>query len=273
MTPPATPQPPRPDSPGPGPVGPGDRPELARRGFAGGTDAYDRARPTYRDEAVDHLCAELGIGPGARVLDLAAGTGKMTRILAARGADVEAVEPSGAMRDTFARVLPGVTVRPGSAEDIPAADGRYDAVVVAQAFHWFDAPAALREIARVLRPGGGLGLVWNERDESEPWAAGLSEVAEWTGRQPYVVGTDFRADVDASGLFEPCARRTFRWRDELTHDQLVARVGTFSYVVAMEEPERARLLARVRAYVETAPEPVGLPYLTDTFTARRRDRG
>ncbi|NUT54091.1 MAG: class I SAM-dependent methyltransferase [Saccharothrix sp.] len=205
-----------------------------------------------------------------RVLDLAAGTGRMTGHLVEAGAEVVAVEPSEAMRATFAEVLPGVPVRPGTAEEIPYRDASFDAVVVAQAFHWFDPPAALREIARVLRPGGALALAWNERDESGPDAVELSAVTEWTTMKPYDVGRDFRVDLDASGLFELARRRQFLWSDRLTHDQLAERIGTFSYVNAMAEDERQALFGRVRAHLAGRPDPLDVAYVTDTFVARTR---
>lgn len=241
--------------------------DLGTRGFAQGTDRYERARPSYAAEAVEHLCAGAGIGPGTRVLDLAAGTGKLTRLLVERGAKVVAVEPSAAMRETFARVVEGVPVYAGSAERIPAPAGAYDVVTVAQAFHWFEPEAALGEIARVLRPGGALAMVWNELDESEAFVAGLHEVAEW----PFHKLHDYRSELAAAEPFAPAERRVFRWRDELTHDQVLERFSTFSYVAAMEAEPKAQLMSRVREFVQAHAEPVELAYLTDTYVAPRRE--
>lgn len=246
--------------------------DLARRGFGSGADTYHRARPEYRPEPLGHLRDELGLAAGVRVLDLAAGTGRMTRHLVALGADVTAVEPSEAMRETFTRVLPAVPVVDGTGEEIPFPDESFDAVVVAQAFHWFDGPRALREIARVLRRAGGLALIWNERTESDAFSAEISAVTDWTNRQPYDVGRDFRTDLDASGHFSPAQRRQFFWDDRLTHDELVERVGTFSYINAMPAPERTRLFTRLRTHLSTRPNPLDVPYVTDTFTARKHAR-
>ena len=113
---------------------------VVAAGFGRAADAYERSRPGYPAEAVARLVAELGIGPGQTVLDLAAGTGKLTRLLVEFGADLVAVEPSAAMRSEFASVLPDIPVHEGTAEQIPLADDSVDAVVVAQAFHWFNAP-------------------------------------------------------------------------------------------------------------------------------------
>ena len=212
--------------------------------------------------------AELGVGPGRTVLDLAAGTGKLTRLLAEIGADLVAVEPSAAMRSEFASVLPDIPVHEGTAEQIPLADASVDAVVVAQAFHWFDAPAALAEIERVLRPQGGLGLIWNERDESVPWVAELSRVMQWDVRMPYAVGTDFRAVLDESGRFTPAQRERFRFEQELDRDGLCERVSTTSFIASMDAAEREVLLQKVRELVSDFPERFVLPYVTELFWCR-----
>jgi SAM-dependent methyltransferase len=242
---------------------------VAAAGFGRAADAYERSRPSYPADAVALLAAELALGPGATVLDLGAGTGKLTRLLAERGAALVAVEPSAAMRAEFASVLPAVPVHEGTAEEIPLADATVDAVVVAQAFHWFDATRALGEIARVLRPGGGLGLIWNERDESVPWVAQLSRVMQWDVRMPYVVGTDFRAVLDASGRFTPARRARFRFEQELDRDGLCERVSTTSFIAAMAPPERAAVLDSVRELVADFPERFALPYATDVFWCHR----
>lgn len=244
--------------------------ELARRGFGSGADRYHRARPAYRPEVIAHIRAAVGLGPGREVLDLAAGTGRMTRELAASGAAVTAVEPSEAMGAVFAAGLPDVPLRIGTAERIPLPDGSFDAVVVAQAFHWFDGPAALREIARVLRPGGGLVVLWNERDKSDAETVALNAVAEREEFRPYQVGRDFAADAAASGRYGPAVRRRFRWTETLTHDQLTARIATFSYVNAMPQAEREPFFARLHEHLSTRPDPMDIPYLTHTFVTHTR---
>jgi len=141
------------------------------RSFDRVAGAYQRARPSYPAAAVEWV---LDAAPGRRVVDLAAGTGKLTEVLVAAGAEVTAVEPLANMRAELERALPSVRAIDGAAERIPLPDERADALFVGQAFHWFDRPAALEEIARVLVPGGALGLVWNLRDERVPWVAELT---------------------------------------------------------------------------------------------------
>lgn len=241
---------------------------VAAAGFGRAADAYERSRPSYPADAVARLAAEIGIGPGRTVLDLAAGTGKFTRLLAEIGADLVAVEPSAAMRNEFASVLPDIPVHEGTAEQIPLAGDSVDAVVVAQAFHWFKGPKALAEIGRVLRPEGGLGLIWNERDESVPWVAELSRVMQWDVRMPYAVGTDFRAVLDGSGRFTPARRERFRFEQELDRDGLCERVSTTSFIAAMDAAERDALLRAVRDLVSDFPERFSLPYVTELFWCR-----
>lgn len=242
---------------------------LGRGGFESASDVYERARPGYAEETVATLVDLAGIGPGSRVADIAAGTGKLTRCLPPFGATCMAVEPSASMREVFARVVPGVPVVGGTAEDLPLADGSMDAVVVAQAFHWFDAPVALAEIARVLRPGGSLSLVWNERDDSDPVMAELVRISRWDRHQPYPVGQDFSPQIDESGRFGPVTRTRGSFVQAVHRTAFVEQVASRSYVRVLEEAERERFLAEVAAFGATLAEPIELPYLYDLFTADR----
>ena len=243
--------------------------DVAARGFEAGAASYEIARPGYPDGAVAILRDEVGIGPGTKVLDLAAGTGKLTRRLVELEADVLAVEPVQAMRNQLAAVLPDVEVVDGAAEAIPVPDGSVDVVAVAQAFHWFDAPAALREIARVLRPGGRLALLWNERDEATPWVAEMSRLIRWhertVSRYQHV---SWAAIVAASGAFTELEERTVAWDQPLTRDLLAERVRSISYIAAMPRPERERLAADVVDLVRRLPEPFPLPYICRVQWAR-----
>ena len=245
-----------------------DRGPLGRVGFETGSDTYERARPGYPDAAVAHLAGLAGIGPASRVLDLAAGTGKLTRQLQARRARCLAVEPSASMREVFATTVHGVPVVGGTAERIPVVTGAVDAVVVAQAFHWFDAPVALAEMARVLRPGGWLGLIWNERDETDPMVAELVRISRWDRSAPYPVGMDFGAVVGRSGLFGPVERTKYEWVQWLERDTFVDQVASRSYVQVLAPVERRALLDQVAAFAATLSEPIAMPYVADLFCAR-----
>ena len=235
--------------------------EVAARGFEAGATSYEAARPSYPDGAMDVLVEHLGIGAGTRVLDLAAGTGKLTRRLSELGADVVAVEPVQAMRSELRAVLPDVEVLEGAAEAIPLPTGSVDAVTVAQAFHWFDAPAALREIARVLKPGGGLAILWNERDERTAWVAEMSRLIGWhertVSRYQHV---DWAGIVAEAGGFEPLREWTTRWDQPMTAERLADRVRSISYVATMPANERERLVAEVVHLVRRRPEPFAFPY-------------
>jgi len=244
-----------------------DKARLGRSGFAAGADRYERARPGYSDETMDHVLGALGIGPTTRVLDIGAGTGKLTRVLVASGASVVASEPSASMRTTFADVLPGTPQVGAAAEYLPFADGSFDAVTVAQAFHWFDAPRALVECVRVLGPGGRLALVWNERDESDPVIAELTRLSKWDKHQPYPVGMDFGSVIDASGAFGPVDRKLFRFTQEVDRKMFVEQVESRSYIAVLPEDRRRAILDDVAALAAGLDEPILLPYIADTFCA------
>jgi ubiquinone/menaquinone biosynthesis C-methylase UbiE len=235
--------------------------DVAARGFEAGAAAYELARPGYPEEALALLAAVVGITAGARVCDLAAGTGKLTRSLLGLGASVVAVEPVEGMRTQLAVVLPDVEVLDGTAEAIPLPDASVDAVTVAQAFHWFEAPAALAEIARVLRPEGTLAILWNERDERVPWVAEMSRIIRWhertVSRYQHVSWADV---VAASGRFMPLEERTIDWEHQMTKELLADRVRSISYIAAMPTPERERNVAEVVGLVSRLPEPFPLPY-------------
>ena len=244
------------------------RTRLGRAGFESGSDIYERARPGYPPEAVDLLAATAGLAPGHRVLDLAAGTGKMTRGLIERGLRCVAAEPSPSMRDVFTGVLPGVPLVAATAEHIPLADHTVDAVVVAQAFHWFDPPTALAEMARVLRADGWLTLIWNERDESDPVVSELVRISKWDTMAPYPVGKDFSVDIDRSGLFGSVERTGLPFTQWLDLPTFVGQVASRSYVQVLPEAQRQALLDEVEAFGATLSQPIAMPYITDLFCAR-----
>jgi ubiquinone/menaquinone biosynthesis C-methylase UbiE len=245
--------------------------EAARAGFSAGSSAYDKGRPSYPQEAVDLIATELGIGKGSTVVDLAAGTGKFTALLVPTGATIVAVEPVAEMRDTLVRTVPGVEALDGTAESMPFPDGSADALTVAQAFHWFDADAALTEIARVLRPGGGLAMIWNRRDESVPWVEQMSEVIHWHDRPiSRYDKVDWPAVVAGTGLFTEVQRRQFDYVHEIDRSLLAERVRSVSYIAAMDEAEREENVAKVLELVQDNPERFPLPYNTLVFWCSKR---
>lgn len=248
---------------------------MAAAGFGAGADDYERGRPSYPDDAVAWLVSRLGVDASSAVVDLAAGTGKLTRLLAAAGARVVAVEPVAAMRDKLVETCPGVTAVTGTAEATGLPDASADVVTVAQAFHWFDPVPALAEIARVLRPGGHLGLVFNERDTREPWVAELSRLIRWDERArwrvPYTVEVDWAATIAASGpQFESAERYDTAFRQPMDADTLVARVLSTSYLAVLPAADRARLADDVRALAAPLGATFELPYVTVAYAARRR---
>lgn len=241
-------------------------PEAASAGFGAGADAYQRGRPSYPPDAVSYVVSRCGIGPGATVLDLAAGTGIFTSRLAPTGARVVAVEPVESMRAKIA----DAEVLDGTAESIPLPDGSVDAVTVAQAFHWFRFDEALAEIARVLRPGGSLALLWNRRDESVPWVARMSEVIGWRAHQISEYDrTDWPAVLGRPGAFGPVEHRTFSWEHVIDRERLAERVRSVSYVAALAPEEREALVTEVLKLVDGFDEPFPLPYNTMVWCTTR----
>jgi SAM-dependent methyltransferase len=243
----------------------------AALGFDTTAGAYERARPDYPPEAVEALAAALALGPGTTTVDLGAGTGKLTRLLVPTGSTVVAVEPLAGRRAELARAVPGVEIREGTAQALPLGDATVDAVVAAQAFHWFADGDALAEIHRVLRPGGGLGLVWNVHDQSVPWVARFSEVLEpHAAAIPRHRSGAWREVLEASGLFTDLEERRFRHAQVVDPVSIRDRVGSISFVAVLPEPERQALLAEVAALVESQPPPVTIPYDTHVHWCRAR---
>ena len=237
---------------------PGETTELARRRSAFGAvaAAYAEHRPNYPQDAVRWCVAPAGRDIGSlRVLDLGAGTGKLTALLVELGTDVTAVEPDAAMLGELRRGLPSVRALSGSAEAIPLPDASVDAVLCGQALHWFDLSRALPEIARVLVPGGTLGGLWNSDDDRVAWVAGLVEAAE--GAAPRSLSRH-RADAVSyefgRALFTPTERAEFANSQLVTADTLTELIGTHSQVLVMAPEERARVLAAIRSYLASRPE-------------------
>ncbi|TDE00522.1 class I SAM-dependent methyltransferase [Jiangella asiatica] len=227
--------------------------------FGGVADVYERTRPGYPVAAVAWLAGE----HSTEVLDLAAGTGKLTRSLVAAGHDVVAVEPSEPMLAQLRAGLPGVDARLGSAEALPLPDASVDVVTVAQAYHWFDPATALPEIARVLRPGGWLALAWNVADATTAWVEEL-----WQIVNPDEPRTVERPDIGAP--FGEPETHTFPHSQRLDRAGLVGLVASRSYVAVREPAERDELLAKVAALYDrhAGPDGIVVPYVTHCFRSR-----
>ena len=247
----------------------------AARGFEHAPRPYEIGRPPYPAETIERLVTELGIEDGKRVLDLAAGTGKLTRLLVPTGAFVVAVEPVEAMRAALTRSLPEVQALAGTAEAIPLPAASIDAVAVGQAFHWFDGDAALAEIHRVLRPGGRLGLIWNVKDESVDWIEKLGGIMEsYRGDAPRVASGAWKDAFARTTLFTPLQRARFSFVHEADFAAVVARVTSVSFIAALPPAEFARVVEKVRVLLATHPETAGrstfeLPYRTGVYWTER----
>ena len=234
------------------------------RGFDRLADAYERGRPGYPAAAVRHLGRVLHLGPSTTVVDLGSGTGKFTRALAPLGAARVAVEPTRGMREVFRQVVPDVPVLDGTAEAIPLPDRFADAIVCAQAFHWFRVRPTLREFARVLRPGGGIGLVWNSRDDTVRWSKGITEI---TNRYHRKEGTNARwrpweKRFEDPGLpFGPLHRREFPTAQVAPVAAFVDRVLSVSSVAVQSAAERRRVAREVRELLRTDPLTRGRHFL------------
>lgn len=245
-------------------------------GFGRAGADYERGRPGYPDEAVEAIGRALGLGPGRVVLELAAGTGKLTRSLTRFGARIITVEPVAGMREQLMARTPEVEVLEGSAERIPLDDASVNTVIVAQAFHWFDAAAAAAEIERVLTPGGGLGVVWNAWDESVPWVAELQAlIHRHAGETPRQQTSGWAQVVQDSGRFTALTERVFANLVKSDLEALLARVASTSYIAALPRSERGLVLQSARALVGSDPltrgrDEIETPYETHLVWCHRR---
>ena len=240
--------------------------------FGAAATAYAEHRPDYARAAVRWA---LEPAPGLRVLDLGAGTGKLTDTLIAVGADVTAVEPDPAMLTELRRALPDVRALEGSAEAIPLPDASVDAVLAGNAMHWFDPAVAGPEIARVLVPGGILAGLWNVIDDRVDWVAGLAQVSGSAAIGPRDMSTSWRANVhlpQTARLGSP-EQAEFPHGQRRTADSLVATLATRAGMLVMPQPDREATLGRIRAFLasraETAHGGFTLPMLTCVLRVRR----
>jgi ubiquinone/menaquinone biosynthesis C-methylase UbiE len=253
--------------------------ERLRHGSSFGTAAaaYAEHRPDYAEAAIRWALEPVRSRQPLRVLDLAAGTGKLTASLVSLGADVTAVEPDPDMLAELRRQLPAVRALPGHAEEIPLPDACVDAVLAGQAMHWFDMDRALPEIARVLTPGGVLAGLWNVDDDRVGWVA---EFAEMSKRKASITLLRWRENGAKSwqerltetgrGLFQYAQATEFDHGQARTADSLLATIATHSNFLVMEETERATLLAEVRDFLHARPETSGGEFVLPMITVAAR---
>lgn len=239
---------------------------VAAAGFGSAAEIYERARPSYPPEAVAWMIERTGLGPGKTVVDVGAGTGKLTRLLPASGARVIAVEPVPEMR----ALLEGVEIVDGTAESLPLPDGCADVITVAQAFHWFDLDRALPELHRVLAPDGQLVLFWNSRDLDDPLQRQVEDLL--APRRGAVIAQQehaWRGPLASSGLFGEAEERRFGYAQQFTVDDLCDRIASTSFVAAMRPVDREELLVRVRALAYGLAEPFPFRYVTEVHRIPR----
>jgi SAM-dependent methyltransferase len=244
---------------------------AAGTGFAAEAATYVRGRPDYPAELLPWLERELELGPGKTAVDLGAGTGKFTRLLARTAATVVAVEPVAQMRTRLSAAQPAIRALDGTAEAIPLETGSVDAVVCAQAFHWFANASALGEIRRVLRPDGRLGLVWNVRDESVDWVAEITRIiTPFEGNAPRFYKGDWRKPFE-SALFDELRMTSFDYQHLGPPQEVVIdRFLSVSFIAALPAPQKTIVEERLRALVAEHPqlrgrEVVAFPYRTEAY--------
>lgn len=239
-------------------------------GFDQGADAYERGRPGYSQAVVEWLCQELELGPGRTVLDVAAGTGKLTRELVASGATVLANEPVAGMRAVLERVVPDASPVGGTAESLALGNGSVDAITTASAFHWFDGRAAAAEFHRVLRAGGKLALLWNRRRLDEPIHRAVDEIIGPYRRQtPSHHRGEWREPLESGGLFVPAAERQIPFEQVLDAERFVDRFSSISFVAALPDGEREQVIERLGAVAASADHPIRLGYTAEVYVYDR----
>jgi ubiquinone/menaquinone biosynthesis C-methylase UbiE len=240
----------------------------AEQGFGRAAQAYDRGRPEYPAKAIEWLAEQLGLKAGRVVVDVGAGTGKLTRALGVTGARLIAVEPVPEMLEVLKQRAPGAEPLSASAEDIPLAAGSVDAVVAGQAFHWFDGPRALDEFHRLLRSDGKLGLIWNRRAQDQPLHQDIDEIIErYRGETPAYYSHRWSAAFEERPLFTLAERAEIPFEQDLDAEGFVDRVMSISFVAALDPQERRTVEDRLRELASEKLEP--LRYTSQVFVYRR----
>jgi len=247
---------------------------AAQAGFSTQAGTYAQGRPEYPGEINTWLRTALDINPGSTVIDLGAGTGKFTRLLTSITTDVIAVEPIDAMRLEFARHLPDANILAGTADAIPLGDAQADALVCAQAFHWFANEAALAEIHRVLKPNGRLGLIWNVRDESVDWVAAITKIiTPYEGDTPRFHTGDWRRPFKGRYFSAPeltCFNYTHTGTPEAV---IMDRFLSVSFIAALAPEQKALVSEQLSKLIHTHPalrgrETIEFPYQTQAYLCR-----
>lgn len=245
--------------------------DTALTGFDREALAYSRSRPDYPEALLGWFAESMLLGPGADAVDLGAGTGKFTRLLLRSGARVIAVEPVAGMRAQLLAALPGIEALAATAQALPLASHSVDALLCAQAFHWFATPVALAEIHRVLRPGGRLGLVWNVRDESVDWVWELTRlITPFEGDVPRYHSGRWRQAFSAGLFSEPRLTRLSYRHCGKPESVIIDRFASVSFIAAMNEPGKSALLERLGELAATHPalrgrEQIEFPYETHAY--------
>ena len=234
------------------------------RSFESVAAEYERHRPGYPEEALRWATEQLGLDPGARVLDIGAGTGKLTRRLVSLGYDVVAVEPGAPMLDELRAAVPEAEAREASAESIPVRDETVDAAFAGQAYHWFDRERALPELQRVIKPGGGLVLLWNWWNERDPLQRELGELIGYAGHEPYR-----NEELPGEPWFREMGRTVVETLEESSPDALVGYLSTASAFLTAEPDEREESLRAVHELASRYGERFPLPRLTYAFAFER----
>jgi SAM-dependent methyltransferase len=249
----------------------------AALGFERAAEAYEHGRPGFPARAISFLADRLRLRSGTTLVELGAGTGKLTRLLVPSGARIVCIEPVAAMRAALVAALPGVRAIGALAEDLPLPDRSADAAVAAQAFHWFDAGRAVAELARVLRDGAGLALVWNVRDEDAGWVRAMSDLIEpFRGDTPGHRAMRWPEAFARTDAFTPLVRTTFGYGHRTTPDGVVDRTLSISFIAALPDDERAAVADGMRRLLASDPDTAGraeivFPYRTDVWTCDRRN--